>query len=89
MRELAHDGGLAQKVLPLLFRVARLQRLDCHGRLLPPRHLEDTAVHLPKLACGKTSMGTDLEKEKQMCQMCLMSFLRFLAAGRLVCTELN
>lgn len=51
--ELAHDGGLAQEVLPLLFRVAGLQRLDGHGRLLPPRHLEDTAVHLPKLPWGK------------------------------------
>ncbi len=37
--ELAHDGGLAEKVLPLFLCVARLQRLDCHRHLFPPWHL--------------------------------------------------
>lgn len=84
--ELAHDGGLTQKVLPLLLCVAWLQGLDGHGRLLPPRHLQNTTVHLPKLPYGKTSR-TDLRKEKQMCQMCLICALRFLPAGCLECTE--
>lgn len=59
--ELAHDGGLAQKVLPLLLRVTRLQRLDGHCHLFPSRHLEIATVHLTELPCRKTTINGTID----------------------------
>lgn len=39
MGELAHDGGLAQEILPLLLRVSRFQCLDSYWKLLLPWNL--------------------------------------------------
>lgn len=50
--ELAHDAGLAQEVLPLLLRVAGLQRLDGHSHVSPARRLHHPAEHLPELSYG-------------------------------------
>lgn len=47
--ELAHDGGLAQKVPPLALSVACLQRLDGYQDLSLPRLSEVPTAHLPKL----------------------------------------
>lgn len=61
MGELAHDGGLAQKVLPLFLSVARLQCLDSHCHLFPPWRFQNTAVHLAKLPCNKTRKNTIIQ----------------------------
>lgn len=54
VRKLAHDGGFAEKILSLLLRVARLQRLDGYCDLFPTWHPQNPPVHLAKLPCSRT-----------------------------------
>ena len=49
MVELAHDGGLAQKVPALLLGIARLEGLDGHKDLSLARQLQVATAHLTKL----------------------------------------
>lgn len=49
--KLPHDGGFAQKILPLLLRVAGLQRLYCHRHLFLPRCFQGASVNFTELAC--------------------------------------
>ena len=49
MVELAHDGGLAQKVPALLLGIARLEGLDGHKDLSLARQLQVAAAYLTKL----------------------------------------
>lgn len=50
MGELAHDTGLAQEVLPLLFCVASFQCLYCNGHLITARQFQNTTKHFTKLS---------------------------------------
>lgn len=49
--KLSHDGGFAQKILPLLLRVAGLQCLYRHRHLFLPRRFQGASVNFTKLAC--------------------------------------
>lgn len=50
VRELPHDAGLAQEVLPLFLRVPRLQGLDRYGHLPSPGSLHCAPKHFAKLS---------------------------------------
>lgn len=50
MVELSHDGGLRQKVPPLLVRVSCLQTLDGHVDLPLTLNAQPAAAHLPELS---------------------------------------
>lgn len=50
VRELAHDAGLAQKVLPLFLRVSKLQSLDGYRHVPSHPVLHHAAEDFPKLS---------------------------------------
>lgn len=92
--ELTHDGGLAQKVLPLFLRVAWLQCLDSHRNLFPPRHLQNTTVHLTKLSCRtqyqwveSMFFQTVYLQRRYLINVCLIHLLGFLAARVMLCNR--
>lgn len=57
MVKLAHDGCLAQKVLPLPFRVASFEGLDGHGHIQLPRNPQSPIADFPRLPWGPSRAG--------------------------------
>lgn len=50
VRELTHDAGLAQEVLPLFLWVPQLQGLDRYGNFPSPGSLHHAPKHFPELS---------------------------------------
>lgn len=74
VRELTHDAGLAQEVLPLFLWVPRLQGLDCYSHLPSNASLHHPPKYFPKLAWLAEG------KQEEMLELVLWDFIKLKAA---------